>query len=246
MVTTACSAGPAFEGGGIRWGMRATRGAIDEVAVDPRTLEPAVRTLGAAKPRGICGSGLISAVAALFEAGVLAPNGRFHEDAGAARVRASPSGWREYVLARGEETEAGEDIVLTEVDLDNFIRAKAAIFAGCRVLLGNAGITFDEVDRVIVAGGFGESLNLEKAIRVGLLPPLPPDCFLFVGNAALLGARLVSFSHDLFDRTRALAQQMTFVDLADNPAFHDEFIAAMFLPHTDASAWEVSRKATQG
>ncbi|GAB4262326.1 MAG: ASKHA domain-containing protein [Deferrisomatales bacterium] len=236
MVTTSCSAGPAFEGGGIRCGMRAAAGAIEEVALDPDTLEPALTTIGGVRPRGICGSGLIAAVGELFDKGVLAPNGRYDEGAATDRLRRSESGGREFVLAWAKETGGETDLVLTEADVDNLIRAKAAIYAGSRVLLRSVGLTFDDVDRVLIAGGFGQSLDLQGAQRIGLLHPLPPERFLFLGNAALLGARLVSASRRMFDTAYEVAAQMTHVDLADNPAFLDEYVAAKFLPHTDLAA----------
>ncbi len=242
MVTTSCSAGPAFEGGGIRCGMRAAKGAIEDVAIDPGTLEPRLRVIGGRRPRGICGSGLIAAVAALFEAGVLAPNGRYHEHADTPRLRPSEYGGREFVLAWGPETETGEDIVLTEADLDNLIRTKAAIFAGCRVLLQSVGLGFGDVDRVIIAGGFGQALDLDRSVAIGLLPPLPPERFLFIGNGALLGARAVSFSRKMHAEAERVARMMTHVDLADNPAFMDEYVAAMFLPHTDTALFEGVRE----
>ena len=233
MVTTACSAGPAFEGGGIRNGMRAAKGAIEDVWIDPDTLEPSLTTIGKRRPRGICGSGLIAAAGELFEKGLLAPNGRYLDGLATPRLRESESGGNEYVLAWGEETERGEDIVLTEADLDNLIRTKAAIFAGCRVLLKSVGLTFEDVDQVIIAGGFGQSLDLEKSVAIGLLPLIPPERFLFVGNGALLGARAVSFSREMLRSAQEVARGMTHVDLTDNTSFMDEYVAAQFLPHTD-------------
>jgi uncharacterized 2Fe-2S/4Fe-4S cluster protein (DUF4445 family) len=236
MVATSCSAGPAFEGGGIRCGMRAARGAIEAVRIDPETREPTLATIGGAPPSGICGSGLISGVAELFATGVLEPNGRFRESSGSARVRQSEQGGREYVFAFALETDTDHDIVLTESDVQSFVRTKAAIYAGCRVLLASVGASFRDIDRVIIAGGFGRSLNLDDAIRIGLLPDLPRERFLFIGNGALLGARLVSASHDLFDTAQEVAHRMTPVELANNPTFMEEYVAASFLPHTDFSA----------
>ncbi|MBI5440946.1 MAG: DUF4445 domain-containing protein [Deltaproteobacteria bacterium] len=233
MMTTSCSAGPAFEGAGIRCGMRAARGAIEAIRIDRETLEPCLGVIGEGKPTGICGSGLISAVAELFAVGVLAPNGRYHERPDNARVRSTAHGGREYVLAWAGDTATGAEIVLTEADVQSLIRTKAAIYAGCRVLMKAVGVGFDEIDRVIIAGGFGRSLDLDDAIRIGLLPALPTERFTFIGNGALSGARLVSASHDLFDTAQEVARRMTPVELADNPSFLEEYVAASFLPHTD-------------
>ena len=236
LTCTSCSAGPAFEGGGIKFGMRAGNGAIEQVKINPSTYEPMILTIGRTKPAGICGSGLIDCVAELFEAGVIDQNAKFNRDLPTARVREGESGW-EYVLSFAAESQIGRDIVLTEVDLDNLMRAKAAIYAGCKTLLDSVGLRFEDVERVIIAGGFGHSIDLEKAQMIGLLPDVPVEKFLFVGNGSLLGARLLSFSRELLKQTERIAKTMTNIELSNNPAFMDEFIAALFIPHTDESAF---------
>jgi uncharacterized 2Fe-2S/4Fe-4S cluster protein (DUF4445 family) len=236
LTCTSCSAGPAFEGGGIKFGMRAGKGAIEQVKINPSTYEPMILTVGRAQPAGICGSGLIDAVAELFEAGAIDQNGKFVRDLPTHRVREGESGW-EYVLSYAAESHIGRDIVLTEVDLDNLLRAKAAIYAGCKTLLDSVGLSFDHLERVIIAGGFGRSVDLEKAQTIGLLPDVPPEKFLFVGNGSLLGARLLSFSRDLLKETERIARTMTNVELSNNPGFMDEFIAALFIPHTNETAF---------
>jgi uncharacterized 2Fe-2S/4Fe-4S cluster protein (DUF4445 family) len=141
------------------------------------------------------------------------------------------------VLSFAAESQIGRDIVLTEVDLDNLIRAKAAIYAGCKTLLDSVGLRFEDLERVIIAGGFGHSIDLEEAQMIGLLPEVPVEKFLFVGNGSLLGARLLSFSRELLKQTERIAKTMTNIELANNHAFMDEFIAALFIPHTDESAF---------
>jgi len=236
LASVSCSAGPAFEGAGIKFGMRATRGAIEEVGINHRTYEPMILTIGRSRPIGICGSGLIDAVAEFLAAGLIDQNGKFHGDLATDRIRKGPDGY-EYVLARKEETTIHEDIVLTEIDIENLIRTKAAIYAGCRVLLESVGLGFEDLEQVIIAGGFGRHLDLEKAIFIGLLPELDIDRFVFVGNGSLLGARLLSFSKDLLRETERIALMMTNLELSNHPTFMNEFIAAMFLPHTDSSAF---------
>ncbi len=236
LTCTSCSAGPAFEGGGIKFGMRAGKGAIEQVKINPSTCEPMILTIGREQPAGICGSGLIDAVAELFEAGVIDQNGKFDRELPTGRVRQGESGW-EYVLSYAAESRIGRDIVLTEVDLDNLIRAKAAIYAGCKTLLDSVGLAFEDVQRVIIAGGFGHSVDLEKAQTIGLLPDVAPEKFLFVGNGSLLGARLLSFSRDLLKEAERIARTMTNVELSNNPGFMDEFVAALFIPHTNESAF---------
>ena len=236
LASDSCSAGPAFEGAGIKFGMRATRGAIEQVNINHRTYDPMMLTIGRTRPIGICGSGLIDTVAGLLETGVIDQNGKFRLDLPTDRVRKGPDGY-EYVLARREETQINEDIVITEIDIENLIRTKGAIYAGCKVLLESVGVSFKDLDQVIIAGGFGRHLDLEKAIFIGLLPELEIEKFLFVGNGSLLGARLLSFSKDLLRETERIARMMTNLELSNHPTFMNEFIAAMFLPHTDSSAF---------
>lgn len=245
LVSDSCSAGPAFEGAGIKFGMRATRGAIEQVGIHPRTYEPMILTIGRTKPLGICGSGLIDAVAGLLEVGAIDQNGKFRLDLPTDRVRKGPDGY-EYVLARKEETQINEDIVLTEIDIENLIRTKAAIYAGCKVLLESVGLGFKDVEQVIIAGGFGRHLDLEKAMFIGLLPELDIEKFLFVGNGSLLGARLLSFSKDLLREAERIARMMTNLELSNHPTFMNEFIAAMFLPHTDIAAFPKATERLRG
>ena len=236
LASDSCSAGPAFEGAGIKFGMRATRGAIEEVSINHRTYEPMIVTIGRAKPIGICGSGLIDAVAELLETGAIDQNGKFRVDLPTDRVRKGSDG-QEYVLAWKEETQIKEDIILTEIDIGNLIRTKAAIYAGCRVLLESLGLSFQDLGQFIIAGGFGRHLDLEKAIFIGLLPEIDIDKFIFVGNGSLLGARLLSFSKDLLRETERIALMMTNLELSNHPTFMNEFVAAMFLPHTETSTF---------
>ncbi len=236
LMSASCSAGPAFEGAGIKFGTRATRGAIERVNINPNTLEPMLLTIGRTKPIGICGSGLIDAIAELFQGGVIDQNGKFKRKLDTDRVREGSDGY-EYVLARKQETGIKEDIVLTEIDIENLVRTKAAIYAGCKILLDSVGLGFGDVQQFLIAGGFGNCIDLDKAISIGLLPEVDTDKYLFVGNGSLLGARLLSFSKDLLRETERIAQMMTNLELSNNPSFMSEFVAAMFLPHTDASAF---------
>ncbi len=244
LLCASCSAGPAFEGGGIQFGMRAAPGAIEKVRVNPVTLEPMILTIGRMKPLGICGSGLIDVVAELFLAGIIDRNGRFSTQRATDRVREGGSG-REYVLCFAEETRIERDIVITEIDLDNVMRTKAAVYAGCRVLLENGGLAFGDLGMVIIAGGFGHSIDVEKAIAIGLLPELPVERFRFIGNASLSGARIAAVSRGFFEKAGKVARSMTNIELSSNTQFMDEFMAAMFLPHTDEKAFPETMKALE-
>jgi uncharacterized 2Fe-2S/4Fe-4S cluster protein (DUF4445 family) len=236
LTCASCSAGPAFEGGGITSGIRAVKGAIEQVRINPSTFEPMLLTIGRGKPVGICGSGLIDLMAELFEVGLIEQNGKFKRDSISRRVRERQDVW-EYVICYADDSAIGKDIVLTEADIDNLMRAKAAIYAGCRVLLDNVGLDIHDIERVIIAGGFGHHLCLEKAKMIGLLPDIPDDKFLFLGNGSLLGARLACMSHKLEREAKAIAEGMTNIELSNSRSFMDEFVAALFIPHTDEQAF---------
>jgi len=231
LVCASCSAGPAFEGGGIKFGMRAGKGAIEQIRINPSTFEPMTLTIGRVKPMGICGSGLIGLVAELIETGLIDQNGKFKRDLHTKRVREGDSGY-EYVVCYESETCIDRDIAINEADIGNLMRAKAAIYAGCKVLLDNVGLAFKDIDMVIISGGFGHYIDLEKAQIIGLLPGLPLNKFIFVGNGSLLGARLLSFCKGFLNETEKIAKTMMNVELSNNNKFMDEYIAAMFLPHT--------------
>lgn len=241
MMAAACSAGPAFEGGGLRCGMRAAEGAIDEFHIDPKTLEPVVMCVGESKPAGICGSGVIAVLAELLTFGIVGRNGKLNEDAGTNRVRKTADGM-EYVIVRGEESAGGKDIVLTDADIDNILRAKAAMYAGYRTLLGHAGLSFRDIERVIITGSFGNYIDIGKAIAIGLFPELPLEKFHYVPNGALLGARAAAYSGAMMGEAEDVARMMTHVDLSGEAGFMDAYMAAMFLPHTDGGEFPEMEK----
>jgi len=241
MVVASCSAGPAFEGGGVKHGMVATEGAIEDFTINTSTFEPDITTIGEAKPKGICGSGLINIVAKLFEAGVIYANGKFNSELPTKRVRQGTDGY-EYVLSWANETQIGKDIVVTEVDIDNLIRAKAALYAGYQTLIKSVGLTLAGLEQVIIAGAFGSHINIENSITIGLFPDIPRDRFIFIGNGSLLGARLTTFSTDLMDDARRVTRMMTNFELSENTEFMNNYVAAMFLPHTDTSEFPTMSK----
>ncbi|MCE5334553.1 MAG: ASKHA domain-containing protein [Desulfobacteraceae bacterium] len=232
LTCTACSAGPAFEGGGIQCGMRATSGAIERVSINPETFEPMILTIDMSKPKGVCGSGLINLIAALSGAGLLEANGKFREDCGTERIRMGENG-REYALVYAKESHTGRDIAISETDIDNLMRAKAALFAGYVTLIESVGLTLQDIEQVILAGGFGNFINIEDAVAIGLLPDLPRSRFQFVGNGSLRGATLLALSRDLLEEERRVAGMMTNFDLSSTPGYMDRYVAALFLPHTE-------------
>ena len=234
LVACSCSAGPAFEGGGVLHGMRAADGAIEQVRIDPETLEPMLLTIGKTKPVGVCGSGLIDTVSELFLVGALDRNGKFDRERRDAHLREGDHGW-EYVLARAEDTATGADIVLTEVDVENLIRAKAAIFAGIGVLVESVDVGFEEIEQVLIAGAFGHYLDLDRVMTLGLIPDLPKERFTFIGNGSLIGARMAAVSSAMLETAEKVAAGLTYLELSVNASFMENYVSAMFLPHTDLS-----------
>jgi uncharacterized 2Fe-2S/4Fe-4S cluster protein (DUF4445 family) len=233
LVTCACSAGPAFEGAGVQHGMRATRGAIEEVWINGETYEPTYRIIGDAAPKGFCGSGLISLLAEMFLTGIVDKSGHFNHMLPTERIRQGEHGW-EYVVVWADEG-AGKDISITYVDVDNLLRAKAAIYAGFVVLAEGVGFPLEAVERVLIGGAFGKYINVEKAVEIGLLPDMPWENFHFLGNTSVLGAYYALLGPQLRDRVADIASRMTYVELSADNSFYDAFTSALFLPHTDMS-----------
>jgi uncharacterized 2Fe-2S/4Fe-4S cluster protein (DUF4445 family) len=224
--------------------MRATEGAIEEVWISSETLEPTIRVIGDVPPRGICGSGLISLLAELFVTGVVDRGGNFKLDLGTPRLRQGEHG-PEYVIAWGPQTAEGRDLVLTKVDVDNLLRAKAAIYAGFTVLAASVGVNLADVQQFLIGGSFGKYINVEKAIQIGLLPDLPWDRFHFLGNTSVLGSYMALLSRDSRRRIDDVARMMTYIELSADNSFYEAFTAALFLPHTEiarfpsvAEVWE--------
>lgn len=236
LMAAACSAGPCFEGGGVRYGMRATEGAIEEVVIDPETFEVKLGVIGNTRPTGICGSGMIDAVAEMFLTGVIDQRGKIQRDIKSNRIRDGEDGL-EFVLAWANESGIGKEIALTEPDLDNIIRAKGAIYAGFSILLKEAGIDFPAIEKIMIAGGFGKYINVRRAIMIGLLPDLPPEKFVFLGNTSIAGAYLALTSREMLSRAEDIAKKMTYIELSVSRSFMDEYVSALFLPHTNMDAF---------
>jgi uncharacterized 2Fe-2S/4Fe-4S cluster protein (DUF4445 family) len=241
LACAACSAGPAFEGGGIQFGMRADKGAIEDFSIDPHTLEPMILTVGDVRPRGICGSGLINIVARLFEAGIIDNLGKFHWTLKSDRIR-KRDGVYEYVLVKSEKAQIERDIVITENDIGNLIRAKGAIFSGCQTLLEEVGLKISDIDRIILAGGFGSHIDVEMAMIIGLLPEIDPDKIAYIGNGSLLGAWMCCLTNHIRKDVVNLLRKMTNFELSETSSYMGHYIAALFLPHTDLDLFPKLKK----
>jgi len=240
MVCASSSAGPAFEGSGIRCGMRAAAGAIERVAVRDGRL--VWRTIGDGPPRGLCGSGLLDALAAMLEAGLIDRTGRF-TDRAQPHLTDGPDG-PEFALVPAEGDRPA--VVITAADVSNLIRSKAGVYAAIEILMQLTGTDASALDAVLVAGGFGHHLDVRSAVTVGLLPDLPADRVRFVGNTSLAGARMALESRLALAAAERIADRMTYVDLMHHPGYMDAFTQANFLPHTDVARFPSVQQGAAG
>ena len=235
LMSCACSAGPAFEGGDISSGMRATDGAVEAAVIDKDTMEPTLSVIGepGQKVVGICGSGIIDMISELFRCGIINAKGLFVREG--RRILRDAHGMGRYVLAFAEESETGREVSLNEVDIDNFIRAKGAIFSAIDTLLQSVDMTVDMIDKVYVAGGIGSGINMHNAVNIGMLPDVELEKFQYIGNSSLTGAYAMVVSDEANAKCAEVAANMTYLELSTYPGYMDSFVAACFLPHTDRS-----------
>lgn len=235
MMSCACSAGPAFEGGDISCGMRATDGAIEACTIDKETMEPTYKIVGdpGTKPVGLCGSGIIDVISELYICGIINPKGKFICEG--KRIKHDKYGMGSYILAFEEEAGSVKDVEITEVDIDNFIRAKGAIFSAIRTMLTSLDFDVSMIDDVYVAGGIGSGINMQNAVNIGMFPDIPIEKFHYIGNSSLTGAYLMLLSTPAEKKTYELASNMTYMELSTVPIYMDEFVGACFIPHTDTS-----------
>ena len=235
LMSCACSAGPAFEGGDISCGMRATDGAVEAVTIDKDTMEPTFDIIGDAgqKVVGLCGSGIIDMISELFRCGIINAKGLFVREG--KRIARDAHGMGRYILAFPEESETGREVSLNEVDIDNFIRAKGAIFSAIDTLLQSVDMTPDCIDKVYVAGGIGSGINMKNAVNIGMFPDVELEKFHYIGNSSLTGAYAMVVSDEADEKCNQVAANMTYLELSTYPGYMDSFVAACFLPHTDRS-----------
>ena len=234
MMSCACSAGPAFEGGDISCGMRATDGAIEACTIDKETMEPTLTIVGekGQKPVGICGSGIIDIISELFRCSIINARGLFNREGD--RVKRDNHGMGRYVLATAAESETGREVSINEVDIDNFIRAKGAIFSAIDTMLQSVDMTPECIDKVYVAGGIGSGINMRNSVNIGMLPDVELEKYQYIGNSSLTGAYAMVMSDEANAKCTELGANMTYLELSTYPGYMDSFVAACFLPHTNA------------
>ena len=239
LLSSSCATGPAFEGGHLQCGIRAAIGAIEKVRVVPGSLDVKFKVIGLEnwsdecapekiRARGICGSGIIDAIAEMVGAGILEASGRFNPDLRHPRLRKTEKGY-EFIIARTEETDIGRDIVVCAADVRAVQLAKGAVYSGVKIMMKMLGV--EKVDRVILAGGFGSYIDSERAMRLGMFPDCELSKLISAGNAAGEGARIALLDRDRREEADWIARQIEYVELTTSPDFAREFIEAMPFPH---------------
>ena len=241
LMACACSAGPAFEGGGIEFGMRAAQGAVEKVEVDSRSGRARYWTIGNVMPKGICGSGMISLVAELYFKGMIDSAGKLDRGKSAENLMIDGRQAR-CIVVPAREAAQGKAITVSDADIENIVRAKAAIYSACCLMLGHLEIGFGDLAHVYIAGGFGRFLDIEKAIAIGLLPDIAREKFVYVGNASLSGSYRLLVSGEQRRLQRELSRRITYIDLSADPRYMDHYTAALFLPHTDLNRFPSIKK----
>jgi len=232
MMGCSCSAGPAFEGGGVKCGIRAVDGAIERVSIDQKTYKCKVGVIGGGKPRGICGSGLIDMIGEMYLKGVIDRKGKFNKDIGNRYLRCVERDCQ-YVLVNASDSATKKDIYISEVDINNLIRAKAAIYAGVKTLLEEVDLSIYDLKKIYIAGGLGKHLNIRNAVVIGMLPDIDINKYFFMGNTSVTGAYLSLLSENKYRKSSKIAEHITYIELSVNMKFMERYVAGLFLPYTD-------------
>jgi uncharacterized 2Fe-2S/4Fe-4S cluster protein (DUF4445 family) len=230
MTCCSCASGPAFEGGHTSIGVKAVAGAIERLRIEPETLDVEYETIGGEEPIGLCGSGMIDALAELWKQGILDGFGRLSMDDSTLLIREGEGGL-EFVVERGDRTASGKDIALTSGDIQELLLAKAAIYSAFSVMLMRQGLRAEDLSTIYVAGAFGELLDTVNSMVIGMLPDVDPERILFVGNSAVMGAKAMLVSEEAWMTAERLRDSVRYHELSLDPAFDSEFLDALFLPH---------------
>ena len=238
MMCASASAGPAFEGGETQDGMRASRGAVDHVrgwTISPKGNAQGIgfSTIGDQAPTGLCGTAFVDILAHLLRSGVMDKTGRLNMESNVRRLRRGPEGVPEFIVVREGEKGAERDLTITQSDIANLVRAKGAVYAAAKVLLNSLGLQMTDLKEILVAGAFGNYLDMENAVFTGLLPDVPGDKLRFVGNTSLRGAKMATLNQRYYEDATRVASGMTYFELSTDPTFMEAFTSACFIPHTN-------------
>lgn len=234
LIACAGAAGPALEGGVVERGMMAVPGAIDRVRIDPETLNLTYHTIGDQKPIGICGSGLIDLIAEMFQAGLLTIQGKINTKVKDRRIIEQPDGTG-FIVAFADETADGKDLIVSDIDIGILLKSKAAMYTILNIIARKVGMDIHDVDKFYVAGTFGNHIDPRMAIRIGMLPDIPIDKFVPLGNTSGQGASMLLLNRNMFQEIKEICAKLTYVELNVNVELIHEFRGALFLPHTDPS-----------
>jgi uncharacterized 2Fe-2S/4Fe-4S cluster protein (DUF4445 family) len=241
ILSCSCASGPAFEGRQVKHGMRAVTGAIEKVSITS-DYEVKYKTIDNESPLGLCGSAMIDVLAELFRLGVINERARFNANIRTPRLRRA-NGGLEFVLVWKEESGTGLDVTITQKDINEIQLAKAAIFAGCSILMDKKNVELEEIDALLIAGSFGSYINPENAKLMGLVPDVPTEKIRFVGNTALSGAKMLLISEDARKTADELSRKVRYIELASEPEFYNEFADATFIPYKDINRFPSVKKA---
>lgn len=232
LLACAGAAGPALEGGVGECGMPAVAGAIDRVRIDRRTLAPSWRVIGSGRPAGLCGSGLIDLIAEMFGAGIITVQGKFSPELVSSRIQDTPDG-RAYLVVTGSQTSHGKNILISEMDIGVFLKSKAAMYTILSVISGKVGLTFKQIKRIYIAGNFGNRIDPEMAVRIGMIPDLPLERYRGIGNSSVLGASMLLLDRTMPAQAERVRSRITYIELNVNVELMNQFRGALFIPHTD-------------
>jgi uncharacterized 2Fe-2S/4Fe-4S cluster protein (DUF4445 family) len=247
LVACSASAGPAFEGGSVTCGMRATFGAIDGVRILRHGLRVSATTIDNGPPLGLCGTGLIDALSEMFLAGLVDRGGHFQVDRAPERFRpCEEDGRPEFVLVPAKDSGGVRDVVMRASDVENLIRTKGSIYAAIDCLVHSVGLAFGDIQRLYIAGAFGNRLDIASCIAIGLLPEIPLDRIQFIGNGSVAGAKLAMLNRGLFEEVGRIRDRITYRELMVDPTYMERFTSACFLPHTDLSRFPSVLKRWSG
>jgi len=230
ILSCSCASGPAFEGAQIKHGMKAVTGAIEKVRIIPDTYDVEYETIDDVKPVGLCGSAMVDIVAEMLKTGIIDYHGRLNPDVETSRLKTVDK-IPEFVLASENETATGKEITVTQKDIGEIQLAKAAMFTGCSILMKRKNVKKENLDRVLIAGAFGNYINPENAKFIGLVPDVPTEKIEFVGNTAITGAKMVLVSREARETAEVLSKRISYLELAADSSFSSEFSQALFLPH---------------
>ena len=238
LVSSSASTGPALEGASTECGMQAEMGAIEKVYLDNGKIR--YTTIGDLPSKGICGSGIIDLVSVLLNAGIINRSGRFIEDT--SEQVTSIDGLKRFILVDADNSPNKKPIFITESDIENVITAKAAIFAAIKILMERLELQFSDIEHFYIAGAFGNYINVENAINIGLIPDIPRKRIEFVGNTSIKGAKIVAFYKEALYKIDKIRENTTYYDLMGANDYVEEFRKAMFLPHTDIELFHSATK----